>query len=835
MRLPQSLMKTLLISASVLACGALPARGESAAARQLMADQLLEDARAIARDARMPLSLANGQALLLLKQARQLSPDSAEIAYATAEAARMAKDLVLEEAAVKDLVRLEPGNLVAQVRFLDLLAQRKQTVEQKMLVYQSALDSATLDGQVRSEMAMRLYRLLLQRGQTAEANVLLKNATDLNSTNVQALREVCVQLAHAHGRTTDYMQALVNLLVANPYQPEALLEGGDLLAAHNNHDAACDWMIAGLEQTQRQGVRPGLEVYESIAYELAAADRKVELGPLLQGMLAQEDASLRMLLLAYTLRAPQGVPPPPDDPLEARIRKQLDAAVTANPKSPDVLIDALWFDLFYSPAVPVTVTARMKTLEGMVSAADTRYQRLRGWQLLRSNQLKAAREILTPVSFKDVDAAFGLVRLAAMEGDKKAAAEGLQDLYSAHPTGLTALHIMAEARKEGVTLAQTALGQSLHDIAARYPQMLLTIHRQPRDIELIQASLSERRYKYGEPIVLDLTITNTSDQPLSVGPDGGIKVGIAVAGTLRGLGQQNIGAFAMDNNPRVFRLERHSSIESHIRIDQGALRQVLQANPTRLLNVSLEVISEPGGTPDRIVIGLGGQSVRTMSFERSGFMEVTPGALSKLMTDLPTLSLDQRMLDEGALAQLLPMIPDDAPKSDGALAVPSTEPTLAQVKQSIVDRLVASTKSDDMLEVGWLLRMAPNSVPQDLLEAIDKAKTGKSPLVRMLGYSRDANIATGNLDRQGEILAALRKAHESEADGTAKEWVGALIAQLTLPPPATAPATAPATTSAPATEPATAPATGPAPVQPSTTEPIAPPVSAPTATPATQP
>jgi hypothetical protein len=822
MRLPRCLSKLAVVSACAIACGPWAVRGDTPAARQLLADQLLEDARAIARDSRLPLAMANRQALQLLSQARLLSADSTEIAFATAEAARVARDLDLEQAAVKDLIRLEPANLVAQVRFVDILAQHRQTVEQKILVYQSALDSAGLDAQVRSEMAMRLYVLLLQRGQIAEANVYLKNAIDLNSTNVSALREVCVQLAHAHGRTTDYMQSLVNLLLANPYQPAALLEGGDVLALHNNHDAACDWMIAALEQMQRSGTQPSLDVYESIAYELAAADRKAELDPLLQSLLAQDDASLRTLLLAYSLRTAQATASAPaDDPLEARIRKQLGAAVTANPKDPNALIDAIWFDLFYAPTVPDSVTASMNKLETMVTAADARYERLRGWQLLRSNQLKAAKEILTPVSFKDVNAAFGLVRIAAQQGDKKTAADGLQDLYGAHPTGLMALHVLAEARKEGVTLTQTALGQSLHDIAAAYPQMLLTIHRQPRDIELIQASLSQHRYKYGEPVFLDLTITNTSDQPLSVGPDGGIKVGIAVGGTLRGLGQQNLGAFAMDNDPRVMRLERHDSITEHVRIDQGVLRQVLQANPTRLLNVYLQIFSEPNGTPDHIVMGLGGQNIPAVSFERDGFMEITPDAVTSLTTNLPAMALDQRMLNESALAQLMTMIPDDAPKNDNGLATPTTEPSMAQIKQSIIDLLVSRAASPEPLEVAWLLRTCPLTVPPDVQDALDKTRDSKFPMARMFCYSRDAAIATANPDRQDEMLGDLRKAQQTETDSVAKAWANALINQLTVSASSAAPASAPAV--AP-------PSTAPALTAPSATEPLTP-VSDPTASP----
>jgi len=830
-------IRAALVLAVAGIIGSTACRGATLAARTLVADQLLDDARQAVRNGRLPLALANRQALVLLQQARALTPDSADIQRSLAEVAREAHQPDLELDALKNVVRLEPDNLVAQVAFLDLLAGRRQTVEQKIAVFQSALDAPGLERQVRSAMALRIYRLLLQRGQNDEANGMLSKALDLNDVNVAAWHEMAQQLADMPGRTADYFQALVNALLANPYQPAVLLEGGHLLAAHNEHDQAVDWLSAGVEQMQMTGQPAPVEEFQILATEMAAAGRQAELSLLVQSLLAQEKPALPVLLLAYTLHAPQGVVPgTAEDPLVARIGKALAVPVTADARNAAALVDALWFDLFYVPAVPEDVTARLRTLENLVTPADGAYQRLRGWQLLRAGNLKAARDLLAPLAKQDVYAALGLVRIAERENNSKEVATRLQDLYAAHPAGLLAVHILNEARKQNVTLEPTALSQSLHAIAVRYPHGDLTVQRQPRDIELIEAAVGRRRFKFGEPITVDIKITNTSDRALAVGPQGAIKVGVAVGGTLRGLGAQELGLFAMDNSPRVFRLERHSSLVEHVRVDQGVLRDVLLHSPMQMLSVALTLLSEPRGTADRITIGLGGQALATINFEREGFLEGSAEALTKLLGDLPTLPLDQRLLDTGALAAVAATIRDEAAP---AISTPSTagQITPAQLKRSIVEALLQRAQSDEPLELAWLLRLTPfKDAPVSLKDLLDKAVDSPVPLVRILACGRMAAVGALDPDQKDNTVAALRKIGSMQSDPVVKEWVATLVAQLTLPPPETPaaparPATAPATLPAevPATNPASVPATLP------TTMPHATRAPADSAAPATRP
>ncbi len=288
---------------------------------------------------------------------------------------------------------------------------------------------------------------------------MLAKALELNDVNVGALSELSAQLAQTPGKTAEYMQALVNLLQANPYQPAALQDGATLLAGHNEHALAIDWMVATIEQMGKNGVsQPSIETLQSISYEFAACNRRTDLDTLLQGMLTQEKPPLPMMMLAYTIHAPQGVVPGlADDPLTEPIRKVLTSNMATDMKNPQTLVDALWFDLFYSATVPEKTDKRMKRLEDLVTAADLRYQKLRAWQLLRNHQTKAAKELFTPIALQDPYAALGLIRVAEEEGDTKSVADGLQDLYRSHPTGMLAVHVINEARKQNVELTQTAL------------------------------------------------------------------------------------------------------------------------------------------------------------------------------------------------------------------------------------------------------------------------------------------------------------------------------------------------------------------------------------------
>ncbi len=299
--------------------------------------------------------------------------------------------------------------------------------------------------------------------------------------------------------------------------------------------------------------------------------------------------------------------------------------------------------------------------------------------------------------------------------------------------------------------------------------------------------MPQRHYKFGDPITLNLKITNTTDYPFAVGSNGAIKVGMAIAGTLRGLASQDMGPFAFDNAPHVFRLERHASLVQQIRVDCGLLRDALLSNPVQMMDVDLMILNEPRVSPNNISAGLGGQMLRGASFEREGFANGSVEGLNKLVTDLPTLPLEQRVLDSGALAVLMTRIKDEAAPditSDSSGSDISGVKTMAELKQSMVDALIAEVKNSDLLEQAWLLRMTPlRDVPQPFADAQEKAcVASKEPLVRVLWYRRNVGI-TGLLpEHKDDTLTLLHKAAANDADPLAKEYAAALVEELALPP-----------------------------------------------------
>ena len=198
---------------------------------------------------------------------------------------------------------------------------------------------------------------------------------------MSGLWELCGQLARTPGKTTEYMQALVNLLQANPYEPQALLSGRQPAGGAQRPQPGGGLAEHSMEQTHAGHPTAGRE-FEALANELAAANRTTELASLLKNMLAMANRRCRRCCWRTRCTAPQGVVPGvPDDPLLESIRKDMAATIAADPKNAQAQVDGIWFDLFYAPQVPADIGARMKALEGLVTPAYLPYQRLYAWEL----------------------------------------------------------------------------------------------------------------------------------------------------------------------------------------------------------------------------------------------------------------------------------------------------------------------------------------------------------------------------------------------------------------------------------------------------------------------
>src|SRR6185503_16028707 len=121
--------------------------------------------------------------------------------------------------------------------------------------------------------ALRLATLARERGDAAGERTYLTRAVALNDVNVRALWGLA-NLASANPRAVpEQVTALVNLLTADPLQPEAWVSLGKICQNANLHEQAAQFFGIALEQFAMQHTPPGPDLYEEYAIEMTIGGR----------------------------------------------------------------------------------------------------------------------------------------------------------------------------------------------------------------------------------------------------------------------------------------------------------------------------------------------------------------------------------------------------------------------------------------------------------------------------------------------------------------------------------------------------------------------------------
>src|SRR5206468_2684719 len=102
------------------------------------------------------------------------------------------------------------------------------------------------------------------------------------------------------------------------------------------------------------------------------------------------------------------------------------------------------------------------------------------------------------------------------------------------------------AQRTGITLADSERSTALRQAAAALTPALAGLHRQPRDVVLISADFRTGSVPPGEPAFLSLLMTNVTDRPVPVGPDGVVKTTIGLADTTRNAKRPLFGIYAVE-------------------------------------------------------------------------------------------------------------------------------------------------------------------------------------------------------------------------------------------------------------------------------------------------
>ncbi len=753
----------------ILALPALAAaqtQSASDAAATHLAGLLANDARDLLRNPALPPDVAAAQAAILLQFSVKLDGSDLHTQRLLAETARLAGKTDVQRLALRAVIAADPGDLVSQVHYIELLAADSQTMEARAALYQNALAATTIDPQIRSEIAVRLAHLAEDRGDVAQAKDYLIQALKLNDINIGALRDEARFAAEATGpgAVDIHMQALSALLVANPYQPDAWLQVGHECQIAGVHDRAAEFMETASEQMQMNGTSPPGEFYLNLAMEQAIAGQRAKAFPLASGLAQLPNAPLEALLLSEVLS--QSLPPQPAPATTAtttpstkpafdraaEIRKRL-AEMAKDTSDASALANAAGADLTIMAQPGPDTVAWIAAYGALVDPTDTTLARLNGWLLLRQGNLEEARAALEKIAPTDPLAQVGLARLQIKQNKSDAARDILQKLWNGNPHGLLALQVSVAAAAGNIKLADAPPAKQMRAAIGRLTSGLSGMHTEPHDAELISTYLRKSSVSVGEAVMMQLRMTNATDRALPVGPEGMVKTMIGIAATTRGGGVMPLGICSLEDVQRTYRLEPRQMLETTLRVDQGKLADLLQQNPDTSYTVSVTAVTAPRliGT-EQFSAGVGGMVVASDDFQRGRLPLETAADFQKLTGELTTLTGDKQLVRIEAAGAVYGKRADDVRGGLGAAL-----------------KGLASS-GDSLVKTSLLRAMPPIPAESELGKALDALAGDADPLVRLAWAKRESQLLLAGKENPA-AKAALEKQASVEKDELVKEWI----------------------------------------------------------------
>lgn len=591
--------RAAVIVAAVLVTAAL-ARADGAAEEPVESIA----ARAMTRAALLDLKIegtpsARGYAIAsrVLEHAHRMSPKDEVILRYLIEACENAGEPERVAEFTRDLVAIDPGDTVAQLRLISAKVRETQNADERLAAYDRWLgpEAAGVDPSVRSRLAVDAALLCRERGDTDGFAKRLGTALTLDATNKDA---ATLALAFYTQRVSDpagRFEMMLAVLQADPLDVGLHLSMAEHLASHGAYAGAkrffatymqlmskvdpkgisedaladsdvCRWLV--------DGARPLIDEYNRSIFEARKAvqrqrDAAAEAKLPLDGIPTPESIRLKMstewvrlaasvalsddqlIDAAYgefiesarqemALAEKAGMTPAPADPLGAEKAKTPEEQAAEARRSAEttakmrgVLEEAALGGLLANRGIEDLQRA-MTTLRENKGGDPEKLANLEGWNLFRHGDLEGAERLLRPLADHNTVAAVGLALIAETRGDKAGASAALQEIARREPGTIPAAFAVTRYRVlTGQPLAPSETASRMDALAAGVPSWLESAIESPRRVQFIDAQLNRPDAGPLDPVRIKVMIRNVSAVPMAVGADGPINSRFLVAPSLQ--------------------------------------------------------------------------------------------------------------------------------------------------------------------------------------------------------------------------------------------------------------------------------------------------------------
>lgn len=600
-------------------------------------------ARAISRAAMLDLQMARSPgardyriASELLEIAHALSPKQAQILRMLVESQTGAgrSDRVLE--LNRELVGVDPGDTVAQLRLISGRISQLQTADKRLAAYERFLgaEAETLDASLRSRLSLDCAMLYRELGEMSRFADRLSLSLELDPTNKDA---ATLALTFFSERVSDPLGRLdlqLGVLYADPYDvtihraiSRELAEAGAFKGA-DRFLRVLDRLYARLgmvpdaeEQTFREVVQWNLLGAETLVRRLtdSVEDQRKDLLRRrslpnfkylpADGMPRIDDirlplASERSRLLAASAAENREAAALSMSELAETARRLAESIADPAKRSPsvteeevtaqiqEILTEVVWLRLWSNQqideaATGLSVLAKDRNADRQVMA------RLSAWQAMRRGEFDAARAAFEELAGEDPFAELGLAVLDERAADRRSAVTrylGLAQRFGGRLLGAycrTRINILA-----GTDMPRSDAAREMEEAAASVPDWLESIIDSPARAVSLEVEAVTEDVRVMERTPLRIRLTNVSPLPMGVGATRPLNSRIMLVPSIEVQGVPMGGGEFIEiaSLDRRLRLLPRESFETTVWGDAGNLGLLLDMSSSRISRVRWRVL-----------------------------------------------------------------------------------------------------------------------------------------------------------------------------------------------------------------------------------------------------
>lgn len=648
---------------------------------------LAERMRDIAAETLQGTSLSTAkyrQAGAFLEAASRLNPNEPRFHLLRYEALLQAGEIQSAIEALVQYARLDPTDLQAQAKLIELYTQRMETADDKLkYLRQDLIPTTSIPAEVRSHAAVMACRVLLERGERQAAIGMAGEAARLNPLDPEAQR-LKFDLSLRDGTPVDRLGGLLSIVRASPLELGAVMSVADELSKAGL-DSSAEWYDAALGLSLRNGVYPAREMAVNYAARLFMSGETDKADGLVNKILAGDPSDVSAQFVRLSMDRLQGMPADVErHKTEARVAltnrlAEIAKAAgdsnattrpydTAQPIPPDPIMtaarvlalnneslktayiaaasDLAFFNLFFAES-PGPAADLIDGLKKVLPPESPLLARLEGWLYLVKKQPAEARQRLSAVEANDPLAALGLLRLEPDSADGRQAADTrARGLRSSNSHGVTGAILYSDLQPRKTPLVPTAQADQLKKLLDQFPKQLLRLIDSPDTFYYLKAEPLNGSAPFGSPLLIRVTLVNASNVDLSMGPQGAIRNDIYLDMQIRGLHPASFPAVAFDRLAGPLVLKSRQSATRVVRADQGKLLATLRTAPS----ISLPMTGTAGTNPvilhnpEAIAPGAGGYKVEfTRVLEQYPVPIATREQVATLLDGLTSTGPEQRL------------------------------------------------------------------------------------------------------------------------------------------------------------------------------------------------